>query len=141
MPSCAAPHARSSSSRRRAARLPRPAPSELMVSPSIAVQAASASGQRVHRGGRRLRQVLVAAAALRRKGVVHKADREDVIVTAQFHMPITPTDREVAVELHGMLVDLVDLALSASMRTGTSRDRTSARCTGSSTSWWTRGAG
>jgi len=32
-------------------------------------------------------------------------------VTTQFHMPISAADREVAVELQGMLVDLVDLAL------------------------------
>jgi starvation-inducible DNA-binding protein len=32
-------------------------------------------------------------------------------VTAQFHIPITAADREVAAELQGMLVDLIDLAL------------------------------
>jgi starvation-inducible DNA-binding protein len=32
-------------------------------------------------------------------------------MTAQFHIPITATDREVAGELQGMLVDLLDLAL------------------------------
>jgi starvation-inducible DNA-binding protein len=32
-------------------------------------------------------------------------------VTAQFHVPIAAADREVAVDLQGMLVDLVDLAL------------------------------
>jgi len=32
-------------------------------------------------------------------------------VTAQFHLPIAAAEREVAVELQAMLVDLVDLAL------------------------------
>ena len=36
---------------------------------------------------------------------------KDVIVTAQFHIPITAAERDVAVELQGMLVDLVDLSL------------------------------
>jgi starvation-inducible DNA-binding protein len=40
-----------------------------------------------------------------------KPNGEDVIVTAQFHIPITAADREVAAELQGMLVDLIDLAL------------------------------
>jgi starvation-inducible DNA-binding protein len=32
-------------------------------------------------------------------------------MTAQFEVPLTPADREVAAELQGLLVDLIDLAL------------------------------
>jgi starvation-inducible DNA-binding protein len=66
-------------------------------------------------------------------------ERKETTMPAQFHLPLTVEDRQIAVELQDMLIDLIDLALNGKQAHWNVVGRTSRPSTSNSTSPSTRG--